>query len=113
MALNWSCTLDISLSTATMENVKELPDEESRISNAIFSIGLKISKLLSFATEAPTCAAPVRQGLCLPKSVFPHLMDTYCNDNCFVNSLSYAYRYIAGPNYPRDALKGGPPVVGP
>ena len=33
--------LHVSCSSATMEDTKELPDEESRISDAIFSIGVK------------------------------------------------------------------------
>ena len=61
--------LDISCSTVTIEDAKELPDERWRISNSIFSIGLKISKLLSSATEAPT--TPVREGICLLKISIP------------------------------------------
>ena len=52
-----------------MEDAKELPDGKSWISNAIFSIGLKSSKLLSSATEAPT--TPVRQGIRLLKIAVP------------------------------------------
>ena len=46
--------LDVSCSIATIEDAKELPGEISLISDAIFSTGLKISKLLSSATEAST-----------------------------------------------------------
>ena len=35
--------LDISCSIAAMEDARELHDEESRISDAIFIIGLKIN----------------------------------------------------------------------
>ena len=55
--------LDVSHSIATtcIEDAKELPNEKSRISDAIFSTGLKISKLLSPTTEAST--KPVREGI--------------------------------------------------
>ena len=43
--------LNVSLSIATTEGANELPDEKSRISDAIFSTGLKISKLLSSTTR--------------------------------------------------------------
>ena len=45
---------DVSCSMASIEDAKELPDEESQISNAIFSIGQKISKLLLSVMKAPT-----------------------------------------------------------
>ena len=47
--------LDISHCIATMEDAKELPDEEFRISDAMFCMGLKISKLLSSAQRHLPC----------------------------------------------------------
>ena len=61
--------LDDSCSMAAIEYVKELPDEKSWISDAIFSIGLKISKVISSAAEAST--TPVREGICLSRISIP------------------------------------------
>ena len=69
--------LDVSRSIATIEDAKELPDEKSRISDAIFSADLKISELLS--------------------SVLPHLMDTSYSGDRFGNNLSCMY--TTEPNY--------------
>ena len=61
--------LDISHSIASIKDAKELPDEKSPISDAIFSIGLKISKSLSPTMEAST--KPVREGIRLMKITVP------------------------------------------
>ena len=61
----------------------------------IFNIGLKISNLLSFATEAST--TPVRKGIQLLKISVPTLMDTSCDGNHFVNNSSCMF--TTGPNY--------------
>ena len=61
--------LNVSHSITTIEDAKELPDKKSRISDSIFSIGLKISKFLFSATEAST--APFREGMNLLKISVP------------------------------------------
>ena len=63
--------IDISRSIATIEDAKELADEKSWISNAIISIGLRISKVLSSTIKAPTM--PFRGGIRLPKISVPLL----------------------------------------
>ena len=55
--------LDASHSIATIEHTKELPNKIPHISDAIFSIGLNVSKLLSYATEASI--TPFREGIYL------------------------------------------------
>ena len=61
--------LDVSRSIATIDDAKELPSEKSQISDTVLNMGLKTSKLLSSATEAP--AMPVREGIRLPKISVP------------------------------------------
>ena len=52
-----------------MEYTKELNNEKLRISDFIFSLGLKINKFLSYPKEAPI--KPVREGIRLPKIAVP------------------------------------------
>ena len=61
--------IDVSHAIATMEVTEELNSEELRISNVIFSLGLKTNNYLSSPEETPT--TPVREGITLPKNTVP------------------------------------------